>query len=139
MGISARIAIYFNVPVYQVNLHNVYFLSKSNLFPSSEFHDYKKDFERLDIKKKYNAIAEARERLKLIFEGKTNVDQRYIKNSAYSQKKTSSRIISNKKKIKILIASHSFYDSPNGLGKICLLYTSPSPRDAHESRMPSSA
>ena len=30
---------------------------------------------------------------------------------------------------------------PNGCGKsnICLLYTSPSPRDAHESRMPSSA
>ena len=26
-----------------------------------------------------------------------------------------------------------------GLMKICLLYTSPSPRDAHESRMPSSA
>ena len=26
----------------------------------------------------------------------------------------------------------------NGI-KICLLYTSPSPRDAHESRMPSSA
>ena len=26
-----------------------------------------------------------------------------------------------------------------GVGKTCLLYTSPSPRDAHESRMPSSA
>ena len=26
-----------------------------------------------------------------------------------------------------------------GLGNDCLLYTSPSPRDAHESRMPSSA
>ena len=25
------------------------------------------------------------------------------------------------------------------LSKVCLLYTSPSPRDAHESRMPSSA
>ena len=25
------------------------------------------------------------------------------------------------------------------LSRICLLYTSPSPRDAHESRMPSSA
>ena len=26
-----------------------------------------------------------------------------------------------------------------GIKKACLLYTSPSPRDAHESRMPSSA
>ena len=29
--------------------------------------------------------------------------------------------------------------SPQSPFKICLLYTSPSPRDAHESRMPSSA
>ena len=35
-----------------------------------------------------------------------------------------------------------FLDSPGGtstLMTLCLLYTSPSPRDAHESRMPSSA
>ena len=30
-------------------------------------------------------------------------------------------------------------DARNELIKFCLLYTSPSPRDAHESRMPSSA
>ena len=30
-------------------------------------------------------------------------------------------------------------DTIYGLGTACLLYTSPSPRDAHESRMPSSA
>ena len=31
------------------------------------------------------------------------------------------------------------YTDENPKGTICLLYTSPSPRDAHESRMPSSA
>ena len=30
-------------------------------------------------------------------------------------------------------------DAPNSTFKICLLYTSPSPRDVEESRMPSSA
>ena len=30
-------------------------------------------------------------------------------------------------------------DYKRGIGNYCLLYTSPSPRDAHESRMPSSA
>ena len=30
-------------------------------------------------------------------------------------------------------------EDPKGTIKGCLLYTSPSPRDAHESRMPSSA
>ena len=29
--------------------------------------------------------------------------------------------------------------TPDYINKSCLLYTSPSPRDAHESRMPSSA
>ena len=32
-----------------------------------------------------------------------------------------------------------FEDCQNAIHKCCLLYTSPSPRDAHESRMPSSA
>lgn len=116
-GVSARIAISFNIPVYQVNLQNVYYLSKQNLFPSSEFHSYKKDFEKLSLKKKNDAIVTARERIKLIFEGKIGVDQPYIKNSAYTQKKTRSKIINGNKEVKILIASHSFYDSPNGVGK----------------------
>ena len=36
------------------------------------------------------------------------------------------------------IAAGASFTSPEDYG-ICLLYTSPSPRDAHESRMPSSA
>ena len=32
-----------------------------------------------------------------------------------------------------------FHDIPNTVAKACLLYTSPSPRDRHKSRMPSSA
>jgi len=115
-GVSARIAIHFNIPVYQVNLQNIYYLSKDNLFPSSEFHTYSKDFEKLEINKKKKCISEARERIKLIFEGQTNIDQLYIKNSAYNKNKSSKKILANKKKIKILIASHSFYDSPNGTG-----------------------
>ena len=42
------------------------------------------DFEKLDSEEKKKSIKEASERLSLIFEGKTNVDQFYIKNSAYS-------------------------------------------------------
>ena len=45
------------------------------------------------------------------------------------QLKTKSKIFSG--------ASTSFGNEPNT--QACLLYTSPSPRDAHESRMPSSA
>ena len=37
------------------------------------------------------------------------------------------------------IGRQLFSEAETGLNKACLLYTSPSPRDAHESRMPSSA
>ena len=116
MGIPVRIAISLGIAVYQVNLQSVYFLSKKNMFPYSEFHSYKDDFEKLEVATKKRGITKAHERLKLIFEGRTDVDQPYIKNSAYSQKKTPIRILDNKRPIKILIASHSFYDSPHGLG-----------------------
>ena len=116
MGIPVRIAISLGIAVYQVNLQSVYFLSKKNMFPYSEFHSYKDDFEKLEVATKKRGITKAHERLKLIFEGRTDVDQPYIKNSAYSQKKTPIKILGNKKPIKILIASHSFYDSPHGLG-----------------------
>ena len=47
------------------------------------------------------------------------------------------------KGIDLKVQKGDFYAllGPNGAGKssTCLLYTSPSPRDAHESRMPSSA
>ena len=78
---------------------------------------YKNDFEKLDISTKNKAIEKARGRLKLIFEGSTDVDQSYIKYTAYSQKKVLSKILRNKSHVKILIASHSFHDSPNTLGK----------------------
>ena len=117
MGLPGRIAIDFDIPVYQANLQTIYYLSKKNLFPSSEFHSYKNDFDQLNIEAKDNGIQEARERLRLVFEGSTDIDQLYIKNSAYNKKKTSKRILKNKSPIKILIASHSFYDAPHGFGK----------------------
>ena len=40
---------------------------------------------------------------------------------------------------KLLQRALKFAKRLNGRFNICLLYTSPSPRDAHESRMPSSA
>jgi hypothetical protein len=117
MGIPARIAISHGIPVYQVNLQAIYYLSKKNFFPYCEFHSYKNDFEKLDITTKNNGMAKAKERLKLIFDGKTNIDQPYIVHSAYAYKKTSTKIIINKNPVKILISSHSFYDSPHGWGK----------------------
>ena len=117
-GLSARIANEFDIPAYQATLENIYYLTKDNPHPSSEFHSYKKDFEKLDIETKKRGIKKARERLELIFEGSVNVDQRYIKNSAYHKKESDERILQNKSPIKVLISPHCFFDSPHGIGKI---------------------
>lgn len=117
MGLPARIAISLDIPVYLVTMQTIYYLSKKNPTPFVEHYSYKNDFEKLDISTKNKAIEQARGRLKLIFEGSTDLDQFYIKHTAYSQKKIFSRILRNKSSVKILIASHSFHDSPNSLGK----------------------
>jgi len=118
MGLPVRIASEFNIPAYQATLENIYYLNKDNPHPSSEFHSYKADFEKLDNKIKDEAIIKAKARLKLIYEGNIDVDQPYIKDSAYNQKKSFGKVIQNNKPIKILVAPHCFFDSPHGLGKI---------------------
>ena len=67
-----------------------------------------------------------------------------IANELGVSKSTVSRALSGKgrigkatvERIQAYVAAHD--NLPNQYGD-CLLYTSPSPRDAHESRMPSSA
>ena len=44
-----------------------------------------------------------------------------------------------KKGYAVILDESAFYPEGGGQPSDCLLYTSPSPRDAHESRMPSSA
>lgn len=117
IGLPGRIATELEIPVYQASLENIYYLTKNKLHPSSEFHTYKEDFERLDDETKLNATKIARERLKLIFKGSVDVDQRYIKHSAYNKNKSNDKLLDNKSSIKILIAPHCFFDSPHGLGK----------------------
>jgi hypothetical protein len=123
MGLPARIAILLDIPVYLVSLDSIYYLSKKNDTPFVEHYSYKNDFNKLDISVKNMAIEKARGRIKLIFEGSTdldqlfNINQSYIKHTAYSPKKVFSRILGNKSSVKILIASHSFHDSPNAYGK----------------------
>ena len=56
-------------------------------------------------------------------------------------------LVHNLPPIEVYVKKEYLYDLQKGHGEltpgiwisICLLYTSPSPRDAHESRMPSSA
>ena len=117
IGLPARIATELEIPVYQATLENIYYLTKNKLHSYSEFHTYKEDFERLDDETKHNAIKMASERLQLVFKGSIDVDQPYIKHSAFHKNKSKVKLLDNKSSIKVLIAPHCFFDSPHGLGK----------------------
>ena len=53
--------------------------------------------------------------------------------------KATSNICTAQALLAIISAAFAIYHGPEGILKICLLYTSPSPRDSDTSRMPSSA
>ena len=54
-------------------------------------------------------------------------------------------IVDNKDDVKVTVNESAneinidLYVNPDDIGRVCLLYTSPSPRDRQKSRMPSSA
>jgi hypothetical protein len=114
-AIPLRIAIRNNIPAYQINLKSIYFLNKKEKFAYKHYKFYPKIFSRFNKTFKKRAILEAKKRLKLRFKGEVGVDMIYSTKSAYKNI-YSNRLIKKSKKIKILVASHCFMDSPHSLG-----------------------
>ena len=115
-GIPLRVAIHNNVPAYQCNIHGCYNMTKDRLWAYTDFYDYPTTFDKLDNDEKIYGIKIAKERIDKRFAGVIGVDMHYSTKSAYTDKKVD-KVLSNSNKIKILIAVHCFFDSPNGLGK----------------------
>lgn len=115
-AIPLRIAAKNNIISYQCNCHNIYKLSKNNIYAFTEFKTYRKDFEKLDEKFKTDGLKIAEGKIKERFEGKVGVDMPYSQKSAFHQNFSDKRVLSNSKKKKILIAAHDFFDAPHIYG-----------------------
>ena len=79
---------------------------------------------------------------KPLFEGFDTRNVRSIRIETYNEDRNEiERLLVRRKGEEWVLPSHSSFvaDSGRQLGAICLLYTSPSPRDKRQSRMPSSA
>lgn len=115
LAIPLRIAIYKDIPAFQVSPAYVYRLNKKNMFAYTDFHASKEVFSKLSIDIQKNALEQAKQRIELRFKGKVGVDMAYSSKSAYGQHKLN-RLIKESPRKKVFIALHCFFDSPHSYG-----------------------
>ncbi len=116
-AIILRIAVHRSVPVYQVTAQRIYYITDSHSFRAyNDFMDYQERFKQIESGKSDEALALAKERLDLRFSGHVGVDMHYSTKSAYTDYDLNERVVKKSPKVKILIATHCFFDSPHPYG-----------------------
>lgn len=116
LAIPLRIALSRNIPAFQSNFNYIYRLNKKNMFAYNDFYSYKDSFSALTRKTQKVGVDLAKNQIKRRFFGEIGVDMQYSTKSAYSSLRYKKLII-NSPRVKILIATHCFFDSPHSYGK----------------------
>ena len=115
LAIPLRIAINRNIKSIQLNAHGFYQLNQNQVYAYRLEHVYPKVFKKFTNIEKENSLKWAKLRIEKRFAGKVGIDMQYSKKSAWG-KTNSKNVLTNSKKLKILIATHCFFDSPHGNG-----------------------
>ncbi len=116
LAIPLRLAVYRDIPAFQINVTHVYRLSRDNLFAYNDFFHFRERFAELSEDVREAGIALAQRRIQRRFSGEVGVDMAYSSKSAYVAPKHA-RLLRASDKKKILIATHCFFDSPHSYGK----------------------
>lgn len=114
-GVISRLAIHKNIPVYQINATHLHYMTDKNLWAYNEFFYYPEQFQELPEKERQKGLQFAKERLQKRFSGEVGVDMHYSKKSAYGQI-GNQRVLRESNRIKILVATHCFFDNPHPYG-----------------------
>ncbi len=120
LNVPAKIAYQRNIPVFNAVPFALYKLTKPfQLFEC--FHNFRKMFAQLSSEEKTQAKQLAKRQIERRLSGEVGVDMAYSTKSGYVKSKTQSRALADSKKIKVLIASHCFYDSPYSYGELLFI------------------
>lgn len=114
-GVITRLAIQRKIPVYQINATHLYYLTEKNLWAYNDFFYYPEQFRELPKEERHEGLRLAQERLQKRFSGKVGVDMHYSTKSAYGQIREK-KVLKDSSRIKILVATHCFFDSPHPYG-----------------------
>jgi len=112
MDIVCKVAYSQQIPVYSPTVRGFYHLD-APFMVHKYFSDYHAIFKTLPLTERLDGIEWAKKRLQLKFSGEVGVDMSYSTQSGYVEKTTNKKVLRNSKNLKILIASHCFFDNPH--------------------------
>ena len=120
IGLCGRIAVFKNIPVYEVSAKFAYFLNKNNYIKYSSWLSYKNEFDKLNLetRKKLKNISKKQFELRLsgLNDIKLNEDQ-ITEAKIYGKIDKSKKILNiTGNKTKVLIAAHCFQDAVHAFG-----------------------
>ena len=115
LAIPLRIALSKGIQAFQSSITHVYQMSNKDYFAYNDFFYFPKIYKEMPEDFKSAGIDEAKRRIERRFAGEVGVDMGYSTKSAYrlGQHK---RLLRKSSKIKILVATHCFFDSPHSYG-----------------------
>ncbi len=120
LNIPAKIAFQKNIPVYVPYARGIYRLTRP-LESYGYFPHLRKMFARLSPQEQKEAKALAKRQIERRLSGEVGVDMGYSTKSGYSRSRTAQRLLGQNNKIKVLIASHCFYDNPYAFGDLLFI------------------
>jgi len=82
---------------------------------------YHERFKRLQLSEQKKGLVWAEERIQKRFSGTIGVDMAWATKSAFTSNVSSKPVIKKSNRIKILVATHEFYDSPNCYGGLLFM------------------
>ena len=110
-NVICKVAYQNNVPVYLPNPRGATYATKPFSIQAC-YKNYPKIFSLLSEEERNRALQYSEERLKKRFSGAAGVDMFYSTAASFGEK-TQHRVIKESNNIKVLVATHCFYDNPH--------------------------
>jgi len=114
----------YGIPFYSTHARGITFYREAHLFQEEvrkKYLSYPEKFRRLSEEEKLAGIDWAKKRLNEKLSGKIGVDMAYSTKSAFTKDQNQSRVTKQNSKLKVLVTTHEFYDSPNCYGGLLFM------------------
>jgi len=116
-GIIKTIANRKGIPVYLPTVRSLYCLKRPSDWGLPLYNSYPRVFKSLPQEVRNAGIEWAKERLELRFSGAVGIDMSYSTKSAFKREPVSKKVLRESDRVKVLIATHCFFDNPNCYGR----------------------
>jgi len=109
------------VPVYLPHANGIDFSNESHAIYKSRWSNFPHRFKKLSLDEQKNAINLAKKQIDKRLKGHVGVDMPYSTASAFHSNRSEEPVLRESDNIKVLIATHCFYDNPHGAGGMLFL------------------